>query len=211
MLRWGRAKYSGICYVRFFPPLGSHSWVKWRRFLSSCTFSHFSGPSIMHLWIKIGGTLEDLLKWACMIFEHTTTRRHVLLHSKKETHLRHLPSMTHTHTNVYPSTGRTLTPSVHSLQSGIFSPGPLLLRAPWQRGGSSRVSPPGKLWVAGQSLDGGHYGGMGGGETDIVKGEGYTAEMPADNAGKWNNYKCHPVATRSVSIWCVSANTAELL
>lgn len=97
MLRWGRAKYSGICYVRFFPPLGSHSWVKWRRFLSSCTFSHFSGPSIMHLWIKIGGTLEDLLKWACMIFEHTTTRRHFLLHSKKETHLRHLPSMTHTH------------------------------------------------------------------------------------------------------------------
>lgn len=198
MLRWGRAKYSGICYVRFFPPLGSHSWVKWLRFLSSCTFSHFSGPSIMHLWIKIGGTLEDLLKThlsehAWFSNTHLHTRRHLLLHSKN--------TLTHKHTNVYPSTGRTLTPSVHSLQNGIFSPGPLLLRAPWQRGGSSRVSPPGTLWVAGQSLDGGHYGGGEWGVgADMVKGEGYTAEMPADNAGKWNNYKCHPVVTRSVSI-----------
>ena len=149
MLRWGRAKYSGICYVRFFPPLGRHSWVKWRRFLSSCTFSHFSGPSIMHLWIKIGGTLEDLLKWACMIFEHTPTHTHTHTHTHTRAHTHthtdtHMqapssplkerntpppPSLhdththtrtqthtpTHTHTNVYPSTGRTLTPSVHSL------------------------------------------------------------------------------------------------
>ena len=93
-MRWGRAKYSGICYVRFFPPLGSHSWVKWLRFLSSCTFSHFSGPSIMHLWIKIGGTLEDLLKThlsehAWFSNTHLHTRRHLLLHSKN----------THSHIN----------------------------------------------------------------------------------------------------------------
>lgn len=44
--------------------------------------------------------------------------------------------------------------SVHSLPNGI-SPGPVLLRAPWQIRGPSRVSTPGRHWVAGQSLDGG--------------------------------------------------------
>lgn len=71
-----------------------------------------------------------------------------------------------------------------------FPSGPLLLRAPWQRRGSSRVSTLGTSRVAGQSLDGGHYRGIcvcvcvfvGKGidmETDMVK-----AEMPADDSGK---------------------------
>lgn len=72
----------------------------------------------------------------------------------------------------------------HTVYIVAFPPGPLLLlRAPWQRRGSSRVSTPGTNTVAGQSLDGGHFGGIVGG-ADMVKGAGYTAEMPADNTGK---------------------------
>lgn len=127
--------------------LGSHSWVKWRRFLSSCTFSHFSRPSIMHLQIKIEGTLEDLLVWVCMLCTHTHTYLHTQARSCSHSKA-HLTSTTcphDTHSNVSPSIGWTLTPShmQYTVYRVAFPPGPLLLRAPWQRGGSSRVSTPG--------------------------------------------------------------------
>lgn len=72
----------------------------------------------------------------------------------------------------------TIIYSAHSLPNGI-SPGPLLFRAPWQIGGSSRVSTPGRCRVAGQSLGGGYSCYVRvllvwrlGTETDKVKGEG---------------------------------------
>lgn len=83
----------------------------------------------------------------------------------------------------------TIIYSAHSLANGI-SPGPLLFRAPWQIGGSSRVSTPGRCRVAGQSLGGGYSCYVRvllvwrlGTETDRVKGEGEHSRNA--NGGNW--------------------------
>ena len=121
-------------------PPGSHGWVKWRRLSSGCTFSLFSRPSIMHLWIKIEGTLEDLSErdTHTHTHTHTSTTCPCVTHSNLKCLSLHRPNMD------------TIIYAVHSLRSGI-SPGPLLLRAPWQRRGCSRVSTPETGRVAGQS------------------------------------------------------------
>lgn len=135
---WERAKYSGICSVRFL-------FFLWE--VKRCTFSHFSRPFIIYLQIRIEGTLVDLLEWvecACLaLFCAHIQRNTPPLHHLQPRHTLKCYSLNRTNID-------TIINAVHSLQSGI-SPGPLVHRAPWQKRGSFRVSTTGTGNVAGQS------------------------------------------------------------
>lgn len=141
----------------------------------------------MHLWIKIEGTLEKQLE--CM-HTHTSTFQGT---QYKETFLTSTTCPYDTNSNVSPSIGRTLTSSYmqYTVYRVAFPLVPCCSGLPGKEEAPPGSAPLGQAGLLATAMQlrwmslWRERGGVGGLEwTNMVKGKGYTAEIPADDTNE---------------------------